>query len=802
MSFVLKIFDKILKPFNGFSIEEFLHSTKFLALLLIGISLTLLIQYLKIKKKLKNAEYYLDVIRTVSKSLAKHHEIAAFNENEEIVYTTHPHLYSNKKEFFRNLMGKITTSIAFKNFCNFFDAKKTNSVILTEAGGDSQNQSKKWTASEDFIEADESFTGEEVAVVIVSDISKHFNEIEKIASNYKKLETLLDYFPLGIFYLNNSDKIIGTNLTFANLAGASRERIIDIPITDLIDGFEQNVFSPKPLRVTVKPKFAQKFNAVLIKVPYASNSIHPWVIYKSADAENASTKSDDSFWNQETFIDAYVPSVIINAKGEIQALNPAFATMIQDNIVLDKNKIIKPGSNIVDFIKTNDSNGNILEYLRKPLSSTEKTPPIEIKFAKSDITTLGYISKITPQNSKSGLILIQLIDISSQKVLEQQFIQSQKMQAIGQLAGGIAHDFNNLLTAIIGFCDLLLERYTPKDSSYGDVAQIKQNAGRAAKLVRQLLAFSKQQTLKPKVVSVTELLADISSLLKRLIGTNIDFQLINGRDIWPVKIDNTQFEQVIINLAINARDAMKDGGKLTVRTKNYFTENSFKCIYDVARPGDYVLIEVIDTGCGIKPELIENIFEPFFSRKGENTRKDSGTGLGLSTVYGIVNQTGGFINVESKIGKGSNFKIYIPRYVGSEQIQTIAQPQTARDLSGSETTLLVEDEDAVRMFSARALRDKGYKVLEASCGEEAIELAKNNKFDLLITDVMMPKMDGPTLNKILRGSIKDLKTIFISGYTEDTFRQDIGKNATIHFLQKPFTLKDLLNKVKEALTVS
>jgi two-component system cell cycle sensor histidine kinase/response regulator CckA len=315
-----------------------------------------------------------------------------------------------------------------------------------------------------------------------------------------------------------------------------------------------------------------------------------------------------------------------------------------------------------------------------------------------------------------------------------------------------------------------------------------------------LLAFSRQQALKPRVISVTEILAELSSLLKRLIGANIDFQMIQGRDLWPIKADTSQLEQVIINLAINARDAMSKGGKLIIQTRNFYTDKEFKCVYDMASSGDYVLIEVIDTGCGIDANILENIFEPFFSRKGELAKKSgAGTGLGLSTVYGIIKQTGGFINVSSKIGNGTKFQIFFPRYTGSENINNEYKDVVYKDLSGNETILLVEDEDPVRIFSVRALRDKGYKILEASCAEEALKIAASEKFDLLITDVVMPKMDGPTLNRKLRETIKDFKTIFISGYTEDTFRKDLDKDSNIHFLQKPFTLKDLASKVKEVL---
>jgi two-component system cell cycle sensor histidine kinase/response regulator CckA len=738
----------------------------------------------------------------VSKSLAQNHEIAAFNGNDEIIYTTHPQVYSNKEEFFQSLFGRVTASASFKNFYRLFEAKKSCNALINSSGSGIQNQFKKWIIAGNNLKASNSLIGEPISVITLSDVSKQFTENEKIASNYERLEAFLDHFPFGIFYVNNLGKIVGSNVTFANFVNFSRERLIGMDIKNFIDGFDYNIPPQKQHQAILKPRLSREIDIVLLKFSMNGNvSIQPWIVFKSRVNED-SLEEKNNFIEQEVFNLAPIPSVITTPLGEIKALNPALATMIQDKIILEKNKIIKPGGNILDFIKPEIANGNIIEHLKYTFSSMEISSPVEIKFSREDIIAMAYISRIDSARSTSKLLLIQLVDITNQKILEQRLIQSQKMQAIGQLAGGIAHDFNNLLTAMIGFCDLLLQRYTPNDPSYGDVVQIKQNAGRAANLVKQLLAFSRQQTLKPKVVSVTELLVDLFSLLKRLIGVNIDFQIIHGRDIWPVEVDNSQFEQVIINLVVNARDAMGNNGKLVIRTKNYFSDKEFKCVYDVAHPGDYVLIEVVDTGCGIDKSLVESIFDPFFSKKDEKAKKTSGAGigLGLSTVYGIVNQTGGFINVETEIGKGANFKIYLPKYTGLRKLQDTAQEQVLRDLSGSETVLLVEDEDPVRMFSARALRDKGYKVLEAASGEEALAIAKNEKFDLLVTDVVMPKIDGPTLNKMLREKIKNLKTIFISGYTEDTFRQDVGKNSSIHFLQKPFTLKDLASKVKEVIT--
>jgi two-component system cell cycle sensor histidine kinase/response regulator CckA len=400
-----------------------------------------------------------------------------------------------------------------------------------------------------------------------------------------------------------------------------------------------------------------------------------------------------------------------------------------------------------------------------------------------------------------GGIILHFIDATEQKSLEAQFAQSQKMQAVGQLAGGVAHDFNNLLTAMIGFCDLLLLRFQPRDPSFADIMQIKQNANRAANLVRQLLAFSRQQSLQPRILNITDVLAELSHLLHRLIGENIELKVVHERDLGPVKVDQGQLEQVIINLAVNARDAMPGGGTLTIRTANLSSARPLRRGNETLPPGDYVQIEVRDTGTGIAKELQERIFEPFFSTK----EVGSGTGLGLSTVYGIVKQTGGFVFVESEPGQGAAFSIVLPRHAEGEAEAAVrldaAAETTMRDLTGAGTVLLVEDEDPVRMFSARALKNKGYKVIEAKSGEAALEIITGGaeKVDLLITDVVMPRMDGPTLIKEVRLTHPDMKVIFISGYTEDSFRKRLGDESEIHFLPKPFSLKQLAGKVKEVM---
>ena len=399
--------------------------------------------------------------------------------------------------------------------------------------------------------------------------------------------------------------------------------------------------------------------------------------------------------------------------------------------------------------------------------------------------------------------IVYAVETTEQKAMEGQMAQSQKMQAVGQLAGGIAHDFNNVLTAIIMASDLLLSNHRPSDPSFADIMNIKQNANRAASLVRQLLAFSRRQTLRPEVQNLTDVLADLRMLLARLVGTGIALKIEHGRDLWPVKVDLGQFEQVIVNLTVNARDAMPEGGTLTIRTLNVDYDASRAFGYRELTAGDYVQVAVEDSGTGIEPEVLKKIFEPFFTTK----EVGKGTGLGLSMVYGIIKQTGGFIFCESEVGKGTVFRIFLPRHRPDENAVVEAEPAKAaesarsRDLSGSATVLLVEDEDAVRMGSVRALISRGYTVHEASSGVEALEVfeALQGKVDIVVSDVVMPEMDGPTLLGELRKKQPDIRFIFVSGYAEDAFAKNLPADAQFGFLPKPFSLKQLATVVKEML---
>ncbi|MFZ5731254.1 MAG: cell cycle histidine kinase CckA [Pseudomonadota bacterium] len=431
-----------------------------------------------------------------------------------------------------------------------------------------------------------------------------------------------------------------------------------------------------------------------------------------------------------------------------------------------------------------------------------------------------FVTAVEADERDTEIAIVYMLETTEKRTLENQFAQSQKMQAVGQLAGGIAHDFNNVLSAIMMANDFLLNSHKPTDPSFQDIMQIKQNATRAATLVRQLLAFSRRQTLRPQVLDLGDALSDLTMLLRRLIGEKVRLELLHGRDLWPVKVDVSQFEQVIVNLAVNARDAMPDGGKLTVRTGNVSAQDAERLAKQGMPAADYVKIEVIDTGTGIPADIVDKIFEPFFSTK----EVGKGTGLGLSTVYGIVKQTGGFIYADPGDGGGTAFRIFLPRHVAGREEQSEvptlngasppiaaeapaapapAKPKSA-DLTGQGTILLVEDEEGLRSLNARGLRSRGYNVIEASNGIEAMEAIDEQRgaIDLVVSDVVMPEMDGPTLLKEMRARNPDLKIIFVSGYAEDAFEKSLPANEQFAFLPKPFTLSQLVAAVKETMTAA
>jgi two-component system, cell cycle sensor histidine kinase and response regulator CckA len=396
-------------------------------------------------------------------------------------------------------------------------------------------------------------------------------------------------------------------------------------------------------------------------------------------------------------------------------------------------------------------------------------------------------------------VLAVLNDATALKTLEAQFIQSQKMQAIGQLAGGIAHDFNNLLTAISGHCDLLLLRHDREDHDYADLVQIHQNANRAASLVAQLLALSRKQTLKPEQIDVQEVLSDVTHLLNRLLGEKVKLRVAHAKALGPIRADKRKLEQVLMNLVVNARDAMDQGGVIHIETEQVTLSDDLLRDRAKVPAGSYAVIRVIDTGCGIPEDRLQKIFEPFFTTK----RVGEGTGLGLSTAYGIVKQSGGYIFVDSILKTGSTFQLYFPIHEAelSDLPAPVKEPRRMLMKQGEGVVLLVEDEAPVRAFASRALRMRGYTVLEAENAEQALKTLEDPSLevDIFVTDVVMPGMDGPSWVREALIKRPDVRVIFVSGYAEDCLSEGQARIPNSVFLPKPFSLNDLTTTVQGQL---
>lgn len=654
----------------------------------------------------------------------------------------------------------------------------------------------------------------------LEDVSERRRIEERLREEQNKLMDFMSQAPVGIYSVDQSGRFTFVNQTLAVWLGTTPDEMMsgDVRLHDVLAKPPSNAL---PYVLSSGPEGERRGDLIMKGLQGRSFpvSINQTVL-KSADGLEVRTRSvvrdltPEQRWQealslseqrfQRLFTDAPVGIVLIDDQIRVVECNQTFVNLIGAS----QAEILS--QTFTDLLPAEDRH-RVRDRLLEELKATEVARPFEIMVGSGDrLRALQVFARrfTTAQTTRGGLML-HFIDATEQKKLQSQFVQSQKMQAVGQLAGGIAHDFNNLLTAMIGFCDLLLLRHKPGDQSFSDLMQIKQNANRAANLVRQLLAFSRQQTLQPTVLDLTDELADLSNLLRRLIGANIDLRVVHGRDVWPVKVDRVQLEQVVINLAVNARDAMQpQGGKLAISTRNHVQEKSIMRGQEEMPPGDYTVIEVDDTGSGIPPAIMARIFEPFFSTK----EIGAGTGLGLSTVYGIVRQTGGFVGVDSTVGVGTKFTVYLPRHVETEAelakaeaIKNAPADAPALDLTGVGTILMVEDEDAVRTFSTRALKNKGYNILEARSGEEALEVIKDNlnNIDLIISDVVMPQMDGPTMVKELArlypDHYKQLKIIFVSGYTEDRLREQFDAGEVFGFIPKPFTLKQLAEKVKEVL---
>lgn len=667
----------------------------------------------------------------------------------------------------------------------------------------------------------------------VKDITAAQNMEKTVEEERKKLHTFINKMPVGIYIADSDYNIEYANETFAEQLLSSKEALSGKSLKDLITHDTGILNSRKP-----------SFTGLGLFRTSDNKTAQLYVMQNNF-------KDDDKIkirgvtmknWPNDTNLQEQL-NYLKDKSGWLFNSSPCGIIFCDtnNNVVSANNKAFE----ILESTAENDEPLNLNKFL--PEKTLKLLQSEYEKFVQNpqnaEITQTEASLKsgkivhifITPQHrifcereSVDGLVLY-ITDTTEQKNLEQRFAQAQKMQAMGQLAGGIAHDFNNLLTAMIGFCDLLLQRHGVGDPAFADLSQIKQNANRATALVRQLLAFSRKQPLNPKKTDITESLTDLNPMLKRTLGENIKLEFNHGNDLGYVKVDPVQLSQVIVNLAVNARDAMQGKGTLKISTHTETLSEPYLFGADMVAAGDFVVIDVSDTGCGIPAENLSRIFEPFFSTKKNIV--GSGTGLGLAMVYGIVRQTEGFIKVSSIVGKGTTFSIHLPRFATSDNEADTVQSETNNQipvLTSSATQapkiifglnvsaldhnretninpeeikiLFVEDEDSVRTFGFRALKRKGFEVTPCNSAENALDLLnKGEKFNLMITDMVMPGMSGADLAKEVKKMHPDIKIILASGYSEEIARSELKGYEEFEFIAKPYSLGDLTKKVFELL---
>ncbi len=653
-------------------------------------------------------------------------------------------------------------------------------------------------------------------------------KISKIEEE-NEISQIVESIAIGFYELDHTGHLLKCNEYLARMLGYDKKELIikDLKFDSLIDkdeSMDSLISTPKMANailgnwqgfLTFRAKFNEHIHAFVIQKAYFKSNgqidrIIGYVIKLQDESLMLKSKGVEKGWIDYSwkcfFENSPYPVAILDKAGVVLKINRSFEEILPasylgiefEKIFVDSDKDLI-GKQIADIVSKN-------------------AQPVPIRNARvndSKRVLDVYLGKILDLNGDTYGFMVRIADITQQLELENSLSHAQRMQTIGHLAGSIAHDFNNLLTAIAGFCDLLFMRHTVGDPSFAHIMQIKQSADRATNLVRRLLAFSRKQTLKPQIINPAELFTDFSSLIQRLIGSEINFSQKIDPNIWSVKVDPVQMEQVILNLIVNAHQAMENGGNLEVRVKNVILQKDDIVLRGVVAPsgegmppaGEYVCIEVEDNGSGIPQDIILKIFEPFFTTKAEK----SGTGLGLSTVYGIVHQSEGYIYVRSVVGKGTNFIIYFKRHQLSleEQIelQRIEQEKikeeanNKQDYSGKGVIVLVEDEEAVRLFAKNVLISKGYDVIEFNSAKSALEQlrADIHRIDLIISDVMMPEMTGPAFISELSKIKPNINVIFVSGYGEEAFSEEYGEKRDFHFIPKPFSLKQLVAKVKEVI---
>jgi two-component system, cell cycle sensor histidine kinase and response regulator CckA len=645
----------------------------------------------------------------------------------------------------------------------------------------------------------------------VADVTTDRKSQEGVVQELQSAVNFLDHAPAGFFSAEPGGKIaymnatlagwlehdiaqqVGGGLTLGQIAGSSAAVLLNAVggaagqvKTDVIDiDLRKRGGQSVPVRLLHRVAYGHDGQ------PGPSRTI----VLNRSQGEDASDGRAAEVRFARFFHNTPMAIATLSKDGRIVQTNAAFARLFGDMLKTADGERLA-----AETVQEKDRAG-LMAMVAAAADGHAETPPIDVSLSGGTRSARAFVTPVADRQGGDEAAILYLLDTTEQRALQEQFTQAQKMQAVGQLAGGVAHDFNNVLTAIIGYSDLLLASHRPTDPSFQDIMQIKQNANRAASLVRQLLAFSRRQTLRPQIMQLNDSVSDVQLLLKRLLGEKVELDIKYGRDVWPIKADVNQFEQVVVNLAVNARDAMPTGGKLTLRTSNVTDTQSAAYNYKGLAPAEYVLLEVEDSGSGMTADVMEKIFEPFFTTK----EIGKGTGLGLAMVFGIIKQSNGYIFCESAVGKGTTFRIFLPRHIlTAEEAAPIKIEEAkgpAQDLTGQGTILLVEDEEAVRAFGARALRSRGYTVLEAGSGVEALELVEEHgdEIVMVVSDVVMPEMDGPTLFTELRKLGRNYQFVFASGYAEEAFKRNLpeAEQEDFAFLPKPYSLKQLIEAVKQ-----
>ena len=658
----------------------------------------------------------------------------------------------------------------------------------------------------------------------IDDVTAAQNIEQILEQERQKLSRFVKGMPLGLYVLDENQKIEYANDAFAAACADAAEKIVGRSLTDFINEQDVSVLQNTPSNASfVRFKAKNRHQAYVVQTIYSENNhlkTRGLMLFDLPTDETLLNQLEHSRQDyQQIFDQSPIGAMFVTPHGQISAYNPK----AKEILALDKPKPI-----LADCFGKEDLKHLEQIYAKYDATADTQNTVFEAHLLSQktvQITVFPYREMKKNTLTLTGLF-IYLEDTTKNKNLEAQFVQAQKMQAMGQFAGSIAHDFNNLLTAMIGFCDLLLQRHRIGDPSFADLNEIKQNAVRAAGLVRQLLAFSRQQPSNPKLIDVTDTFADLNQLLKRILGEQITFKLNHGTNLGFVRIDPVQLTQVIMNLMVNAKDAMNGKGTLEISTRVETLIEPYIFGGETIAPGDFVVISVSDTGCGIKQENLSRIFDPFFSTKQNVV--GSGTGLGLATVYGIITQTKGFLKVESQVGVGTTFKIYLPRFETSAEQPQKQKSDTASAIpvltsisseapklifglnvskldhgnnnlkqAGEIKILFVEDEASVRAFGVRALRKKGFQVVECPSAESALE--QTGDFDLMVTDMVMPGMSGAELAKEMRKRLKDIKIILASGYSEEIAQKELAGSTDFTFIAKPYSLGDLTKKVFDVL---